>query len=94
MGLAGDPDGNALFLKNCAPCHGADGRAGTRAARKLGVKDLTASKTTDVEIERQIREGKKDETGSQRMPSFTGKLKDEEILALIATVKSLRKRNP
>ncbi len=87
---AGQPDGKALFLKHCASCHGKDGRAKTPAARKLGVKDLTISKTTDAEIESQIREGRKDEKGNQRMPPFAEKLNDDEIAALLAIVRALR----
>lgn len=86
-------DGKAVFKKNCAPCHGVDGRARTPAARKLKVKDLTESKTTDAEIEKQIVEGKKDDHGVQKMPEFGDKLSKDEIGALIGFVKSLRKTN-
>lgn len=79
-----------VFLANCASCHGIDGKARTPIARKLGVKDLTVSKTTDAEIEKQILEGKKDTAGKDLMPAFKTKLKLEEIQALITYVKGLR----
>ena len=62
----------------------------TPAARKLDVKDLTLSKATDIEIEKQIREGKQDDKGAQRMPPFAEKLNGDEITALMAFVKALR----
>jgi cytochrome c oxidase cbb3-type subunit 3 len=80
-----------VFLAQCASCHGVDGKAKTPIGRKLGVKDLTVSKTTDAEIEKQILEGKKDPAGKELMPSFKTKLKPEEIQALVAYVKGLRK---
>ena len=83
-------DGKELFAKNCAPCHGPDGKAQTPIARKLGVKDLTQSKLTEAEIEKQITEGKRDDHGKEKMPSFKGKLSNDEIKSLITAVKDLR----
>ncbi len=84
-------DGKELFAKQCASCHGPDGKAQTPIARKLGVKDLTQSKLADAEIEKQIVEGKRDDHGKEKMPSFKGKLSSDEIKSLIAAVKELRK---
>jgi cytochrome c6 len=84
-------NGEELFLKYCALCHGKDGKAQNPAARKLGVKDLSESKATDAEIEKQVIEGRKDERGSLKMPAFKDKLSPEEIKSLIAVVKSFRK---
>ena len=85
------PDGAALYEHYCIPCHGPDGRARTPAARKLGAKDLTASKLTDAEIVHQIAEGKKDPGGKERMPAFKATLAEPEIAALVGFVKGLRK---
>jgi mono/diheme cytochrome c family protein len=79
-----------LFVKHCASCHGHDGKARTPAARKSGAKDLSVSKTTDAEIEKQIVEGKKDQQGLQKMPPFKGRLTPEEIQSLIGWVKRFR----
>lgn len=84
-------DGKELFAKQCASCHGPDGKAQTPIARKLGVKDLTQSKLTEAEIEKQIIEGKRDEHGKEKMPSFKGKLSSDEIKSLITAVKDLGK---
>lgn len=86
--LGGDDE---LFIKNCASCHGKDGKAQTPIARKLGVKDLTQSKLTEAEIEKQIVEGKRDDHGKEKMPSFKSKLSADEVKALVKTVKDLRK---
>ena len=83
-------DGNKLFLKNCAPCHGPDGKARTPAARKLGVKDLTKSTTTDAQIRLSIIEGRLDQRGIRKMPSFKDKLSPEEIEAVVRWVKTFR----
>jgi mono/diheme cytochrome c family protein len=90
-GLHAATDGAALFEQYCIPCHGPDGRARTPAARKLGAKDLTASRLPDAEIAHQIAEGKKDAGGKDRMPAFKPALGDPQIAALVEFVKSLRK---
>lgn len=87
---AAHADAKALFTTHCMSCHGPDGKARTPVARKLGVKDLTDSKTTDEEIERQILEGTKDKQGNQRMPPFKQKLSADDVKLLVAWVKSLR----
>ncbi len=84
-------DGAALFKQHCALCHGKDGRADTPAAKKFGAKDLSASKTEDAEISRQIREGKRDDKGKQLMPPFAEKLSAEDVSALVDKVKAFRK---
>lgn len=87
----GASGGAALFKQHCALCHGKDGKADTPVARKFGAKDLSLSKTTDEEIERQIREGRRDDKGKQLMPPFGEKLSAEDVTALAATVKAFRK---
>ncbi len=96
LGLAGgspacSASGEELFTKHCALCHGKDGKAQSPAARKLGVKDLSISKLADAEIEKQLKEGKKDDHGHQKMPPFKDKFSADEIKSLIVVVKSFRK---
>jgi mono/diheme cytochrome c family protein len=88
--LALAEDGPSIFVQNCAPCHGKDGKARTPMARKLGVKDLTQSQISDPQIEQQIREGRKGADGKQQMPSFGEKLSAEQLKLLIRYVKGLR----
>lgn len=79
-----------LFNKTCAPCHGKDGKANTPAGKKAGAKDLSISKRTAVEIEKQIIEGKADNKGSIKMPAFAGKITPDEIKGLTEYVLSFR----
>ena len=71
-------NGRALFLKNCAHCHGADGHGDDGP-------DLHGLGLTDDEIAGRIRRGKKGQ-----MTAFAGKLQPAEIDALVAYVQTLR----
>jgi mono/diheme cytochrome c family protein len=84
-------NGQAIFTKNCASCHGKDGKARTPIARKLGVKDLTISILSDEQIKKQIHEGSKDPKGKQIMPAYREKFTNEEVDALVTYVKGLRR---
>ncbi len=81
-----------LFNKTCAPCHGKDGKANTPAGKKAGAKNLSVSKTTPAEIEKQITEGKADGKGSIKMPAFGGKITADEIKNLTDYVLAFRKK--
>jgi mono/diheme cytochrome c family protein len=70
--------GRALFLKNCAHCHGADARGDEGP-------DLHKLDVSDEWIANRIRNGKPGE-----MTAFAGKLKPEEISALIAYLRTLK----
>jgi mono/diheme cytochrome c family protein len=88
--LCAAKSGSELFGEFCTPCHGADGKARTPAGRKLGAKDLSQSKLTNPDIEKQIVSGTKDSRGIDRMPPFKEKLTASDIAALVAYVKSFR----
>ena len=64
------------FQQKCAACHGKDGKGQSDMAKKLGVKDLTATKMPAAEIEKVIANGK------GKMTPWKGKLSDAEISAL------------
>jgi mono/diheme cytochrome c family protein len=70
--------GRALFLKNCAHCHGAD-------AHGDDGPDLHDLDWTDKQINDRIRNGKKGQ-----MTSFAGKLKSIEIQSIIAWLRTLK----
>ena len=64
------------FGQKCAACHGKDGKGQSDMAKKLGVKDLTATKLSAADIEKTIANGK------GKMTPWKGKLSDAEISAL------------
>jgi mono/diheme cytochrome c family protein len=70
--------GRALFLKNCAHCHGADARGDEGP-------DLHGLSWTDKQIADRIRDGKKGQ-----MTSFSGKLQTTEIEGIIAYLHTLK----
>ena len=81
--------------KQCASCHGKDGKGETKAGRKADVKNLTdatyQASFTDEQIFKQIKEGMKDKNGKEKMKAFGGTLSDDEIKALVAFVRGLKK---
>jgi len=81
-----------LFFRNCASCHGKDGKAKTPIARKLGVKDLSQTKMDEGQIKTRIHDGAKDDKGKVRMPSYKDKLSPDEISALVGVVKEFSEK--
>jgi mono/diheme cytochrome c family protein len=80
--------------KNCAACHGKDGKGQTKVGQKLGIKDLTDAKVqasfTDADATKAIKEGiAKD--GQPKMKAFGDIFSDDEIKALVAQVRGLKK---
>ena len=82
------------WTKNCASCHGKDGKGETKAGKKAQVKDLTDAKyqesLTDEKMFKQIKEGMK-ENGKERMKPYGDKLSDDEIKALIKHIRAYKK---
>jgi cytochrome c oxidase cbb3-type subunit 3 len=78
-------DGAAIFTKNCAACHGTDGKGSSA----LGTPNFTdpkwQSSIKDTEIRETIKNGKK----GTAMVGFADRFKDEEISALMAYIRSL-----
>jgi cbb3-type cytochrome c oxidase subunit III len=84
-------DAAKVFARSCAPCHGKDGQPNAIFA-KQGVrnfKDAAWQKaTSDAEIEKIIREGKK----GTMMASFEKQFSPQEIKALAAYIRQLGKK--
>ena len=82
------------YEKDCAKCHGADGKGQTKMGEKLGVKDYTDAKVqdamTDEEMTKAIKEGVKKE-GSTKMKGFGDTLSDDEIKGLVKYIRSFKK---
>lgn len=87
-------DAKAIFTKECAKCHGADGKGNTKFGRKLGAKDYTDPKfqatLKDEEMAKAIRNGL-DEDGKNKMKP-NDKLTDEEIKALVEYMRAFAKK--
>jgi|SRR5262245_48558503 len=87
-------DAKANWDNNCAQCHGKDGKADTKMGKMLSAKDLTDPKVqaefTDAKATQSIKEGVK-QGGKTTMKAFGGKLTDDEIKALVAYVRTLKK---
>jgi mono/diheme cytochrome c family protein len=87
-------DAKANWDANCVQCHGKDGKADTKMGKQLNAKDLTDPKVqaafTDAKATESIKNGVK-ENGKTTMKAFAGKLTDDEIKALVAYVRTLKK---
>jgi cytochrome c6 len=87
-------DAKALWDANCAQCHGKSGNADTKMGKTLNAKDLTDPKVqaafTDAKATQSIKEGVK-ENGKTTMKAFGGKLSDDDVKALVAYVRTLKK---
>jgi len=82
-----------IWTKDCAKCHGEDGKGDTKMGKRLEVKDLSDAKVQasckDEEMAKAIKEGVKDGEKT-KMKAFTD-LSDQEVKALVAYVRGLKK---
>jgi cytochrome c6 len=81
-------DGAATFKGKCAMCHGADGAGQTTMGKNLGLKDLGSAdvqKLSDADLTKITTDGK------AKMPAYKGKLTPEDIKAVVAHIRSLKK---
>lgn len=82
------------WTKHCGSCHGADGKAKTKAGRMAGAKDLTdgayQKQFTDEQLLQRLKDGVVDK-GKEKMKPFKGMLTDDELKALVAKVRTFAK---
>ena len=87
-------DAKALWTTNCSPCHGANGNGDTKMGKTLGAMDLTDPKKqasfTDAKATTAIKDGVK-QNGKTTMKAFGGKLSDDDVKALVAYIRTLKK---
>ena|ERR1051326_2150640 len=75
-------DGKALYMNNCAKCHGEDGALGA-----MGAADLSKTPMDEHNMEVTIREGK-----GVSMPAYNADmLSDAQVQAVIKYVQGLKK---
>jgi cytochrome c553 len=87
-------DAKAAFEKDCAKCHGADGKGDTKMGKKVGVKDYSDAKVQaelkDDAAAKAIKEGVKDKEGKVLMKPLEG-ASDDDIKALVAFMRGFKK---
>ncbi len=87
-------DAKALYEKDCAKCHGPDGKGDTRMGKKLGAKDYSDAKVqaalTDDAAFKAIKEGLKDKEGKTLMKPIEG-ASDDDIKALVGYMRTFKK---
>lgn len=97
VGAVSAQDAKAIYAKECAKCHGDSGAGDGAMGQKL--KDKSSNWTTgggglkdmdDAKIADAIKKGGKGIGKSAAMPAYP-KLSDDEVKALVAHVKSLKK---
>jgi len=78
-----------LYAKQCASCHGRDGRAKTIKGKLKHARDLTdgdwQERVSDERIFNSITNGK------EKMPAYGKKLSQEQIEALVTYVRAFKK---
>src|ERR1051325_1323835 len=87
-------DAKAVYEKDCAKCHGQDGKGQTKMGQKVGCKDYTDAKVQealkDDESITAIKEGVKDKKDKQVMKQAEG-LADIDVKALVAYMRKFKK---
>lgn len=87
-------DAKANYDKECAKCHGMDGKGQTKMGRQSGAKDYTDPKVQaemdDAKAAQRIKEGMK-EGGKEKMKPYAEKFSDDEIKALVAYMRAFKK---
>jgi|SRR5258708_37002848 len=86
-------DAKDIWAKDCAKCHGEDGKGKTKMGEKLGVKDYSDAKVQaemkDDKMTKAIKEGVK-EDDKTKMKAFAD-LSADEVKSLVAYVRGLKK---
>jgi mono/diheme cytochrome c family protein len=81
--------GADTYKAKCAMCHGADGLAATPAGKAMkapSFKDPAVVKASDAELIAVVKNGK-----NNKMPSYIGKLTDDQIKSVVAYIRTLQK---
>lgn len=87
-------DVKEIYDKQCAKCHGADGKGQTKMGQKMGAKDYTDAKVQaemkDDTAFKAIKEGLKDKDGKViKKPAED--MTDDQIKGLVKHMRSFKK---
>lgn len=92
--LAQAADGKELWEKNCAKCHGKEGKGDTKMGQKMGAKDYSDAKVQaglkDEAAAKAIKDGVKDKEGKVLMKPAED-ISDADIKALVAHLRTFKK---
>ena len=87
-------DAKESYEKDCAKCHGSDGKGDTKMGKKLGAKDYTDAKVQEEMKDeagvKAIKEGLKDKEGKQLMKPTEG-ISDADAKALVTYMRKFKK---
>ena len=87
-------DGKEIYEKDCAKCHGVDGKGETKMGKKLGAKDYTDAKVQaelkDDAAIKAVKEGYKDKDGKVIMKPAEG-MSDDDMKAVVAYMRKFKK---
>ena len=87
--IEGAADAASIYNPQCESCHGRDGRGRTRKGRQTHARDMTdASWQNDVSDERLFNSIS---NGRNKMPAFHKKISQNNIDALVAYVRRMRR---
>ncbi len=86
-------DGKALYEKDCAKCHGADGKGQTKMGQKMGAKDYTDAKVQDAVTDaagiKAIKEGFK--VGDKTLMKPSEGVSADDAKAMVAYMRKFKK---
>jgi len=82
-------DATTIYSRECVSCHGRDGRGRTRKGRQTHARDMTRAEwQDDVSDERLFNSIS---NGRGKMPAFRKKISENDIEALVAHVRRMRR---
>jgi cytochrome c553 len=87
-------DAKEIWEKDCAKCHGADGKGDTKMGKKLNIKDLTDAKVQaakDEEFAKAIKDGVKEKDSDKVLMKAFSDLSDSDVKALVGLVRGFKK---
>ena len=83
-------EARALFTKQCAVCHGSDGRAKTSKGKRTHTRNLVDAEWQDSVSDERIFNSINNGRGVN-MPRFNKKLSDSQIDALVSYVRQFKR---